>query len=322
MIKTNYNGSLEEPIITRQFVDHLAEMMEQDEKLVYLDADLMFAWVMDDLLERFPGRMIHCGIAECNMVSVAAGMSAAGLKPLIHSFAVFISRRVFDQIYLSGAYGRNSMNIIGSQPGYTQGYNGGTHMAFEDIAMMRTVPDACVFDMVDGVQFNHLIEQTKDMNGIYYYRTALQDNISIYEKGSDFTIGKGIILREGTDATVIACGRLVANALRAAELLLDEGISIRVVDMFTIKPLDEELVIDSAKKTGIIVTAENHSVYGGLGSAVAETLAEHDPVPVYRIGMKDRFGEVGPEPYLEEAFGFTAEDVARTVREAVRKKSD
>ena len=280
MAKIIYNGEYEKKAITDQFVENLGGMLEKDPDVIYLDADLMFAFGAGlwDLGDKYPERVIRCGIAEANMVGTAAAMSVMGMKPIIHSFASFITRRAFDQIFLSGAYGRKTLNIIGSEPGYKQTYWGGTHMAFEDIAMMRTVPNAHIFDIVDGVQFNKLISKTVDMKGIYYYRTPLADNIAVYDEDTEFEIGKGIVLREGNDASIIACGRLV--------------------------------------------TTENHSVYGGLGAAVAEFLGENDPTVVERIGTRDEFGEVGSEAYLRERFGFTPEKIAERVKEAIAKKKD
>lgn len=294
MAKIIYNGEYEKKAITDQFVENLGGMLEKDPDVIYLDADLMFAFGAGlwDLGDKYPERVIRCGIAEANMVGTAAAMSVMGMKPIIHSFASFITRRAFDQIFLSGAYGRKTLNIIGSEPGYKQTYWGGTHMAFEDIAMMRTVPNAHIFDIVDGVQFNKLISKTVDMKGIYYYRTPLADNIAVYDEDTEFEIGKGIVLREGNDASIIACGRLVTISLQAAELLEEEGIHVRVVDMFTIKPLDEALVLKCAQETGAIVTAENHSVYGGLGAAVAEFLGENDPTVVERLCKLQKIREL------------------------------
>lgn len=323
MVKTIYNGTYEKTAITEQFLTNLGNMLANDPDVVYLDADLMFAFGAGlwDLVKKYPDRVLRCGIAEANMVGTAAAMSVMGMKPIIHSFASFVTRRAFDQIFLSGAYGRKTLNIIGSEPGYKQTYWGGTHMAFEDIAMMRTVPNAKIFDIVDGVQFNKLLSQTVNMEGIYYYRTPLADNIAVYDESSEFEIGKGIVLKEGSDATIIACGRLVTLSLQAAELLEAQGIHARVVDMFTVKPLDEELVLECAKETGAIITAENHSVYGGLGAAVAEFLGENHPTIVERIGTRDEFGEVGSEAYLRERFGFTPEKIVERVKEALKKKN-
>ena len=323
MVKTIYNGTYEKTAITEQFLTNLGNMLANDPDVVYLDADLMFAFGAGlwDLVKKYPDRVLRCGIAKANMVGTAAAMSVMGMKPIIHSFASFVTRRAFDQIFLSGAYGRKTLNIIGSEPGYKQTYWGGTHMAFEDIAMMRTVPNAKIFDIVDGVQFNKLLSQTVNMEGIYYYRTPLADNIAVYDESSEFEIGKGIVLKEGSDATIIACGRLVTLSLQAAELLEAQGIHARVVDMFTVKPLDEELVLECAKETGAIITAENHSVYGGLGAAVAEFLGENHPTIVERIGTRDEFGEVGSEAYLRERFGFTPEKIVERVKEALKKKN-
>ena len=322
MIKTIFSGIVEKKSITEVFAENLGHMLETDKDIVYMDADLMFAWggKMTPLLEKFPKRVLRCGIAEANMVGTAAAMSVMGIKPIIHSFASFLSRRVFDQIFLSAAYGRKNLNMIGSAPGYTQTYWGGTHMAFEDIAMMRTVPGATIIDIVDSVQFNYLIRQTVNRQGVYYYRTPLADNVALYDEQSEFEIGKGIVVKEGTDASILACGRLVTLSLQAAQLLEKEGFSVRVVDMFTIKPLDQELVMKCARETGTIITAENHSVYGGLGGAVAEYLGEHYPVPVRRIGTRDEFGEVGSEEYLRNRFGFTPERIAEIIKKAIQEK--
>lgn len=321
MFQLNYTGQLENKPITQVFKDTLEDMIQTDPKVVHLDADLMLLLGVLDVHKKFPDRVINCGIQEANMIGVAAGMSAVGLKPYTHSFAAFTSRRVFDQLFLSIAYAKKSAHIIASDPGIKQAFNGGTHMVFEDIALMRTIPNAYVFDITDSAMYSFLIRATKDLKGLYYFRTPTSNVTSVYAEGSEFTIGKGNILREGRDATIIACGLLVSVALEAAKLLESEGISVRVVDMFTIKPLDEALVIDCVKKTGAIVTAENHSVYGGLGSAVSEVLSEQYPAPLIRVGVKDEFGEVGPESYLRERFGFTPQNLAANVIKAIALKS-
>lgn len=317
-----YTGEFEKTSLAAQFCENLRGMLEKDKDVMYLDGDLMFCYgdPMWKLADDYADRVLRCGIAEANMVGTAAALSVQGKKPIIHTFASFVVRRAFDQIFITGAYAHKTLNIIGSQPGYVQTCWGGTHDCFEDTAIMRTIPNAYIFDIVDGVQFNKLISQTIDRKGIYYYRTPLSDNVAVYGENQEFEIGKGIILRDGTDATVIAAGRLVTIALQAAELLAAEGISIRVVDMFTIKPLDEELVVRCAKETGAIVTAENASVYGGLGAAVAECLSEKYPVVVERIGTKDQFGEVGTEAYLRGRFGMNPDDIAAKVKLAISKK--
>lgn len=317
---TVFNGKVEEKALTVRFLEDLDKMLAKDEKVVYMDADLMFAWGdMSGIRERYPDRVLRCGIAEANMIGTAAAMSVTGMKPIIHSFASFVTRRGFDQLFLTGAYAGKDLNIIGSEPGYKQTFWGGTHMCFEDIAMMRTVPGARIFDIVDGVQFQKLINQTVGQKGIFYYRVPLADNVALYDEDTDFEIGKGIVLKEGTDATIIACGRLVTLSLQAAQILENEGISVKVVDMFTVKPIDKELVLKCAKETGLLITAENHSVYGGLGSSVSEVVTENEPVPVWRIGTRDEFGEVGDEAYLRNRYHFNPEDIADKVRQAIQQ---
>ncbi len=321
MFKMNYTGELEKKPAHEIFEKTLVNMIEEDPKVVYVDADLMSATGALNARKKYPQRILNTGIQEANMVGVAAGMSILGFKPYIHSFAAFVTRRAFDQLFISVAYGNGSIHVIGSAPGILQAYNGGTHMTFEDIAMMRTIPKAYIFDATDSVMFNSLIRDTKDLKGVYYYRMPLiSEIVSVYDEGSEFTIGKGNILVEGKDATIIACGPLVSVSLEAAKLLAAENIFIRVVDMFTIKPIDEELVIECAKKTGVIVTAENHSVYGGLGSAVSEVLSEKYPIPLLRVGVKDEFGEVGPLSYLMERYEFAPENLAANVKKAISLK--
>ena len=315
-----FNGEIEKKSVAERFCENLEHMLETDPEVVYLDGDLMFCYgqAMWDLADKYPNRVLRCGIAEANMVSTAAALSVQGKKPIVHTFASFVARRAFDQVFISGAYAHKTLNIIGSEPGYKQTRWGGTHDCFEDTAMMRTIPDAMIFDIADGVQFNKLISQTINMKGIYYYRMPFT-NVGLYGESQEFDIGKGIVLRDGKDATVIASGALVTLALEAAQLLAAENISIRVVDMFTIKPLDEKLIIQCAKDTGAIVTAENASIYGGLGGAVAECLSENYPTVVERIGSKT-FGEVGDESYLRGRFGFNPDDIATKVKLAISKK--
>lgn len=320
MINIVYNGKFEERPITAVFAEFLGKSMETDPEVAYIDADLMALIGVRDVAAKYPDRVFNTGIMECNMVGVAAGLSLLGMKPYIHSFAAFVARRAFDQIFLSGAYAHKNMHIIASEPGIRQDFNGGTHMTFEDVALMRSIPDIRVIEITDSVMLKSVLEQTKDLPGLFYYRVPMNEIKKVYSEDSDMTVGKGNILCEGTDATVIAAGALVPAALEAAELLKKEKISVRVIDMFTIKPLDEELVLDSAKKTGAIVTAENASVYGGLGEGVARLIAEKNPVFVRTIAVKDEFGEVGPETYLMERYGFTAENIAEEVRKVVALK--
>ncbi len=255
------------------------------------------------------------------MAGIAAGLSAEGFKPVIHTFGAFASRRCFDQIFLSGAYAGNSMTVIGTDPGVCASFNGGTHMPFEDVALYRTIPDSMVFDITDTAMLESVLRQCKDVNGIAYIRTGRKSNVKVYASGQEFPLGKGIVLTEGKDALVVAAGIMVAKALEAASVLKKEDIDITVIDMFTVKPLDERLLLKYAEKTGAVVTAENHSRIGGLYSAVAECLSGQCPLPVEYVAVEDEFGEVGPQDYLEKRFGLTAERIAEKVRKAVGRKA-
>lgn len=322
MMNLRYTGNAPEKELFQIFADTMENLFNEDPSVVYLDADLMGSLKTQNLWKKYPKNVFNCGIQEANMVGVAAGLYLAGFKPYIHSFTPFASRRVFDQVFLSVGYAKKSVRIIGSDAGIMATHNGGTHMCFEDIALMRTVPNACIIDVTDGAMFADLLKKTKDYDGLVYFRTARRGVPDIYRSETDFEIGKGKILRDGSDCTVIASGIMVATALQAAETLSREGISARVVDIVTVKPLDTDLILDCAKKTGCIVTAENHNVIGGLGSAVSEYTSEHCPVPVCKVGVQDRFGQVGTEPFLREQYALTAQEIVRKVKTAVKMKGE
>lgn len=254
------------------------------------------------------------------MMGVAAGLSATGKIPYAHTFGPFATRRSMDQIFISAAYAKLNVKIIGSDPGITAAFNGGTHMPFEDMGVMRLIPEVTVIEPVDSVMLEDVIRQIKDAYGVFYVRLLRKNAISVYEKGSTFEIGKGITVKEGKDITIIASGIMVAESLKAAELLEKEGISAKVVNIFTLKPIDSELIVECAKQTGAIVTAENHNILNGLGSAVAEVISENYPVPLGRIGSKDLFGEVGPVDYLQKRFEMTPQDIVNKVKEVLAKK--
>jgi transketolase len=303
------------------YSDALLALAKQSDKIVALEADLMACVKTERFQETYPERLINCGVQEADMIGVAAGLSAMGYIPYVHTFGCFASRRCYDQIFISAAYARLNIRIFGSDPGVYSSYNGGTHMPFEDAGIIRNIPNAVVMDLTDATMARDILLKTAELYGVYYMRYPRRTAIKIYEEGSDFTIGKGCILREGVDATVFASGLMVAKALEASDLLSKEGIQVTVVDMFTWKPIDRELIIACAEKTGAIVTSENHSIINGLGSAVAEVLSEDCFVPLVRHGVSEtRFGEVGPQPYLEKAFGLTAEGIIASVRAAIGKK--
>jgi transketolase len=271
--------------------------------------------------KKYPARAINVGVQEANMYGVCAGLSLVGYVPYAHTFACFASRRAFDQIFMSCAYAKLNVRVVGSDPGVTAMFNGGTHMAFEDIALMRAVPQMTILEPVDSVMMRDLVRQTADLYGMYYIRLMRKPQVKLYEEGSMFTIGKAVTLREGMDVTIIATGFLAWEALKAAQILAERGIQARVLNMFTIKPVDQDAILAAAQETGAVVTAENHNAMNGLGSAVAETLVEVCPVPMERIGVFEQFGEVGPLDYLKDRFGMTAAHIAeKTVKVISRKK--
>ena len=295
-------------------VETLQELMKDDDKITALEADLGGASGFTKIKKTNPERFIQCGIAEANMMGVAAGLSLTGFKPFTHTFAPFATRRVFDQLFLSGAYAGNTINVYGSDPGFSVASNGGTHTAWEDVALIREIPGAVICDPADDVQMEWIIKEFLKMEGIHYVRSKRKAVRNVYKKGSSFKIGQGNILKEGKDILIIAAGQLVSEALDCAEELEKEGYSVEVIDMFTIKPLDEKLLIKEAKGKSKIVTIENHSIYGGLGSAVSEVIAENGiSVPVKRIGVKEKFGQVGTAEFLQEEFGLTAKQIKETI---------
>jgi transketolase len=312
---------LEEVMMRDVYCRTLIDLAENDSRIVVLDADLMKSMGMLPFQQAFPERTFNCGVQEANMIGIAAGLSATGKVPYAHSFGTFATRRCFDQIFLSAAYAKLNVRIIGSDPGITAAYNGGTHMPMEDMGIMRNVPEMNVIEPVDSIMFADIIRQLADLYGVFYVRLLRRNAIQVYAEGSTFTIGKAVTLKAGTDVTIMATGLMVVESLKAAEILSARGIEARVVNVFTIKPLDREMVIQCAEETGCIVTAENHNIIGGLGSAVAEVLVENCPVPMGRIGCRDRFGEVGPVDYLKEIFGMTAQHITDKVMEVLNKAS-
>ncbi len=302
------------------YVEAMLEMMAENPKLVHIDCDLMGCINTGKLQKAFPAQTFNAGIAEQNAMGVAAGMAATGLTVFAHSFGCFASRRAFDQAFLSAGYSGLPVHVIGSDPGVTAAFNGATHMPFEDCALYMTMPNAVVIDSCDFAQTKSLTKQLAASDSPSYLRLIRKGFTTVYADGSEFTIGKGVTLRDGTDVTVIASGILVDEALKAAEMLEAEGVNARIVDMHTWKPLDEELVLKAAEETGCIVTAENHQVSCGLGSAVANLITEKHLVPVERIGIQNRFGQVGPQDFLMKQYHLTAEDIVKAAHRAIRRK--
>ncbi len=313
-MKLRYSGQKPEKEVFTVFHDTIEQLIKEDKSVVYLDADLMGSLKTQDLWKNYPEQVFNTGIQEANMVGMACGLYLNGFKPYIHSFSPFATRRVFDQLFVSGAYAGKSIRVIGSDAGIMATMNGGTHMCFEDVAMMRTVPGICIVDVSDPTMCGSFLKQTKDRPGITYIRMPRRDLPDIYESDESFTEGKSKLLRDGKDVTMIASGIMVATCLEAAEVLAGEGIDAGVVDIVTIKPLDKEMVVDRAKKTGLIVTVENANIHGGLGSAVAEELSEEYPTKMTRIGIEDKFGCVGNEAYLREKYGLTVKSIVDRIK--------
>ena len=320
MFKCIYNGEKEKTAGKNAFGAAIKKMVQEDSKVVYLDADLMNSIGTFGLDKDFPDQIIECGIQEANMVGVAAGMSATGMKPFVHTFGAFAGRRVFDQAFMSVAYAKNNVVIIGSDSGINAAYNGGTHMPFEDICLYRAVPEALVIDVTDSAMLSSILPDLKDRKGLTYLRICRKNCVAVYSEDSKFEFGKGNVLRDGKDVTFIAAGLMVAPALEAAELLKAEGIDAAVIDMFCIKPLDEKLVLEYAEKTGAIVTGENGNVVGGLGAAVAECLSENRPTPLRMVGVRDRFGQVGTVDFLAETYGLNAKDMVEAAKAVIARK--
>ena len=318
--KIRYNGEND----SRMFKDILGEQIQAlaqaDKDVVYLDADLMSCIGTAKWAVANPDRAVNCGIAEANMAGVASGLAAAGFKPIIHSFGPFASRRMFDQIFLSAGYAGNDVTVLGTDPGVTATFNGGTHMPFEDVALYRTIPTATVIDVADPNQLLSVLWECIDRVGVKYIRIPRKNAAKIYEDGSKLPIGKAVTLRAGKDAVIFAAGIMLHESLQAADLLMKQGLDVKVVDMFTIKPLDREAVIAAARETGVVVVAENHNKIGGLYSAVTEVLAAEYPVPVECVAVEDLYGQVGPQDYLQEVYGLTAEHIVAKVKKVISRK--
>ena len=300
----------------------LNEMMAEDKSICYVDCDLMGCINTKMLQKNYPDRAFEAGIAEGNGAGVAAGLAATGKKVFFHSFGTFSSRRCYDQIYMSAAYAGLSVRVLGSDAGVTAAFNGGTHMPLEDAGMYLSIPETTVLDPADYAQLASITRQLVNVEGVSYTRFVRKGIIKVYDDGSEFEIGKGVVLHESDKdvATIITSGIMVDESLKAYEALQAEGISVRVIDMFTWKPLDEELVIKAAKETGAIVTAENHNVTCGLGSVVANCLAKNCPTVQEFVGVQDLFGQVGPQDYLMDTYGLRAANIVEAVKKAVSRK--
>ena len=314
------NNKTVQKIATREaYGKALAEFGAQYPNLVVLDADLANATKTNTFQKAFPERHIDCGIAECDMMGIAAGLSTVGKIPFASSFAMFAAGRAYEQVRNSIGYPHLNVKIGATHAGITVGEDGASHQCLEDIALMRVIPGMVVINPSDAVEARAAVQAAIEYVGPVYLRFG-RAAVPVINDREDykFEIGKGVLLREGTDVTIVATGICVSAALEAAEKLAEDGINAEVINIHTIKPLDEELIIKSAKKTGKVVTAEEHSIIGGLGGAVSEALSEKAPTPVCRIGMNDIFGESGSAGALVAKYGLDADGIYIKVKEFVK----
>lgn len=297
----------------------LAEFADREPELIVLDADLSGSTMTKEFAAVAPERFFDMGIAEANMVGVAAGLAACGKKPFVNSFAMFAAGRAWEQVRNSVAYPGLNVKVVGSHGGLSVGEDGATHQCIEDLAIMRSIPGMTVLCPCDGNEMRQAVKALLSFEGPAYMRLGrlAVETVTDSLEGYQFEIGKGVLLRDGSDVTIVAVGMTVQMALRSADILEEEGISARVIDMHTIKPLDEGILLAAAKETGCIVTSEEANIVGGLGSAVSEYLSSVCPVPVIRHGVRDEFGRSGAAQKVLEAYEITPEGIAAKVREAL-----
>lgn len=300
----------------------LEELAAQEPNLVVLDADLSGSTMTKGFGAEHPDRFFDMGIAEANMVGVAAGLATCGKKPFVNSFAMFAAGRAWEQVRNSVAYPGLNVKVVGSHGGLSVGEDGATHQCIEDLAIMRAIPNMTVLCPCDGNEMKQAVKALLAYNGPAYLRLGrlAVETVTDQVEGYEFQIGKGVLLRDGQDVTVVAVGMMVQMALTAADILAEEGISVRVIDMHTIKPLDTEILLAAARDTGCIVTSEEANIVGGLGSAVSEYLTSVCPVPVIRHGVEDEFGRSGAAQKVLEAYHLTPAGIADKVRQALTLK--
>lgn len=306
----------EKKIATRQsYGEALVELGKQNPNVVVLDADLAGATKTELFAKQFPDRFLDIGIAEQDLMATSAGLATCGKIPFASTFAVFAAGRAYDQIRNSICYPELNVKIVATHAGITVGEDGATHQMLEDLSLMRTLPNMTVMCTSDDTETKWAIQEIANMQGPVYLRLARMATPILYEKGEEFTIGKAKQIGNGTDGTVFATGVMVAEAVKAQKLLKEEGIDIRVVDVHTIKPIDEETIITCAKETKKLISIEDHNIIGGLGSAIAEVLTEKYPTKLIRMGVPDTFGKSGTAEKLMQYFHLTAEDIVKKIKE-------
>lgn len=299
--------------------DSLKELMFKDENIMVLDADLATANGTFELRHDFPKRALAVGISEANMASMAAGMSSYGLKPYIVTFTAFASRRIADQIAISCAYAKQNVKIIATDAGITSQTNGGTHMSFEDLGILRSIPETVVLDIVDARQLKLAMPAIDAYEGVVYVRIVRKDSPLVFGEDYEFNLFKGDLVREGSDLTIVASGIMVSEAMDAAKLLKEQGIDAEIIAIHSLKPLDGEIILKSIKKTGALMTLDNHNIHGGLYSAVLEEVVANYPVKTKGIGIKDHFGEVGSTRFLMEKFGLDKDSIVKEAKELLAR---
>ncbi len=305
------------------YAETLIELAAKDCRIMVVEADLMRASGTMPFRDAYPDRAVDVGVAEANLVGVAAGLAAEGKVPFAATFGCFASRRAFDQFFVSCAYAKLPVKLVGTDPGISAAYNGGTHMPFEDIGIMRTVPGLDIVEPSDPVSLKALVGALAASGKPGYLRLHRKAIEPIYGADETFQLGKGKLLREGSDVLIVALGAILVPAAMAAAAALEvEGIHATVIDALSAKPIDAELILAWARKTGAVVTAENHQLAGGLGSAVAELLAETEIARLARVGVQESFGEVGTQDYLAKRFGLTAEAIAQKAKILLAKRME
>lgn len=300
--------------------ESLEKLMTENENIVLIDSDLSKPNGLAGLKNKFPDRAMDLGIAEQNMACVAAGMSSYGMIPFISTFTPFATRRICDQIAVSCAYAKQNVKIIGTDPGISAEFNGGTHMSMEDIGVLRSIPEIVIFEPVDNTQLKKALPQIADYRGVVYIRTFRKTTPDIFDENYEFDLFKADKITDGTDISIFCSGIMVHETLIANKELKSRGISAEIINIHTIKPLDKAAVVASARKTGAVLTVENHNIIGGLKSAVCEVLMEEYPVPLRAIGVDDKFGQVGKMPYLKEQYKMRAEDIVEKALEILAAK--
>lgn len=301
----------------------LEKLMAENENIVLIDSDLSKPNGLAALREKFPDRAMDIGIAEQNMACVAAGMSSYGMIPFISTFTPFATRRICDQIAISCAYAKQNVKIIGTDPGISAEFNGGTHMSMEDIGVLRSIPEVVIFEPVDNTQLRKALPQIVNYHGVVYIRTFRKTTPDIFDESCEFDLFKAAKLKDGKNLSIFCSGIMVSETLAANQELEARGIDAEIINIHTIKPIDRAAVVASARKTGAVLTVENHNVIGGLKSAVCEVLMEACPVPLRAIGVEDKFGQVGKMPYLKEQYKMRTEDIVEKALEVLAlKKSD